>query len=126
MDQQTKLDIELLLHVARSKVEEADQGGGTKLFNEVGETFGPTAHRVYLALDRPVRTVKNYHNRSMTRVLLDPWTVLNRARSYGIRDTEISIDNLEFWLHGDMIKTLIDYLSLTYLKEDIYGSATGT
>lgn len=124
MNDQIKADIEILLNVARPKLIEADKGGGSKLFNEVSEEFGPIAHRVYLALDIPERSSERYHDKETRRVLLDPCTVLNRAR-----DCEgISINDEEFWIHGDMIKTLCDYIdlwrnSVTALIESISGTS---
>ena len=118
MDQQTAADIELLLNVVRPKIESADKVGASELFREIGEEFGSIAHRVYRALDLPVRTPENYHNRSMTRVLLDPFTVLNRSHSLGVMD-EVAIDKPEFWDHADMIKTLIDFLSLIQSKKEV-------
>jgi hypothetical protein len=108
MDKQTQSDIELLLNVARPKLVEADAGGGSELFNAVGEEFGPMAHRVFLELDMPSRKL-GYHNAEIARVLLDPWTIFNRARSL---NNDITPDEVEFWKHGDMIKTLCDYIDL--------------
>lgn len=100
-------DIALLLNVARPKLIAADQGQ-SELFNEVGKEFGPIAHRIYLSLDKPERVANRYHNKETRRVLLDPWTVLNRAN--GLEG--ISIDEEEFWCHSDMIKTLCDYIDM--------------
>lgn len=110
MDDQTKLDIETLLTKAMPKLIEADRGGDSDLFLAVGVKYGPLAHRVYLALDMPERSYERYHDKATKRVLLDPWTILNRAKSF--QDTEITIDDQEFWMHGDMIKTLCDYIDL--------------
>jgi hypothetical protein len=99
--------IELLLNDARPKLIAADKGGGSKLYNQVVEEFALMAHHVYWALEAPARSVEKYHDKDTKRVLLDPRTVLNRAQ-----DTEASIEDLEFWKHGDMIKTLCDYLDL--------------
>lgn len=120
-----KSDIEQLLNVARPKLEEADKSGGSKLFNEVSEEYGPIAQRVFLTLDLPSRTFDNYHNRTMNRVLLDPFTVFNRATSLKAEDNRI-IDTVEFWKHGDMIKTLCDYLALIFSKGDDYARTVGS
>jgi hypothetical protein len=114
MDEQTKQDVELLLSVVRPKLIVADHGGGPKLFNEVCKEFGPIAHRVYLALDRPGRPLEYYHDKETKRVMLDPWTVLNRAKSF--QNTNVNIDDVEFWDHCDMIKTLCDYIHLRYAE----------
>lgn len=119
LDERTKADIENLLTVARPKLIEADKGGGPKLFNEVIQEFGPIAHRVYLTLDKPQRSCDRYHDKETRRVMLDPWTVFNRAKSLG-EDSEITMDNQYFWMHGDMIKTLCDYLDQ---MEVAYASA---
>ena len=113
IDQQIKLDIETLLNVTRPKLVAADSGGGSELFNNVSEEFGPIAHRVYLALDVPQRSCERYHHPDTRSVLLDPITVLNRASSLKYDKT---IDDPEFWLHGDMIKTLCDYLDLRFTE----------
>ena len=120
MDKQTKADIERLMNVARQEIIDADKSGNSSLFSELGRRYGPIAYRVYLALDVTCRAVVNYHNEAMPRVLLDPYTILNRANTHGIRELGLTPDSLEFWNHADMVKTLIDYLSLTYLKEVHY------
>ena len=101
-------DIQTLLNVARPNLIAADNGGGSETFNEVCKEFGKTAHRVYLALDEPERSPERYHSKETRRVLLDPWTVLNRAKSC----EGLSVDDEEFWFHCDMIKTLCDYIDL--------------
>lgn len=114
MDQQTKSDIELLLNVARDEIIKAE--GNPHLFNDISLKYGHIAHRLYKKLDAPSKEPGNYHNKTITAVLLDPWTVLNRANNFDRRDAEITPYSLEFWCHGDMIKSLIDYLLLT-IKE---------
>lgn len=116
IDKQIRLDIDSLLNMARNELKLADNGGGSKLFNEVSEKFGPIAHRVYLALDKPERSCERYHDKSTKRVMLDPWTVLNRAKNF--QRSAVTIDDIEFWLHGDMIKTICDYLELRFNKEE--------
>lgn len=124
MDQQTKADIELLLNVAREEIINAE--GNPKRFNEIGKKYGPIAHRVYKKLDAPSKEPGNYHNKSIKAVLLDPWTVTNRMNSFERMDININPYEPELWLHTDMVKTLIDYLALTYLKEDGYASTRRT
>lgn len=120
MDQQTKEDIELLLNIARDEVINAE--GNHHLFNDVGIKYGHIAHRVYLALDKPNRSCELYHDKETRRVLLDPWTVIMRSNSF--QDSgSAAIDDPNFWNHGDMIKTLIDYLALTYSKECAYAGS---
>lgn len=119
IESETKADIDLLINVASPKLMAADKGGGPQLFNEVSKEFGPVAHRVYLALDKPERSCERYHDKSTRRVMLDPCTVLNRASSF--RDSEITIDDLDMWLHGDMVKALIDYLLLLQFEELTYA-----
>ena len=116
-----KADIDLLINVVRPELVAADKSGNSELFNKIGEEFGPVAHRVYLTLDKPERSCERYHDRSTRRVMLDPWTVLNRTNSF--KDSAITIDDLDMWLHGDMIKALIDYLLLIQDKEVIYAGA---
>jgi hypothetical protein len=111
---ETKSDIEVLLNIARPKLIAADNGGGSELFNEVSKKFGPVAHRVYLALDLPERKPERYHNKETRRVMLDPCTVINRARSF--LDSDTTIDDEEFWLHCDMIKSLCDYIDLRNME----------
>jgi len=115
MDKKTKSDIETLLNVARPKLIEADKGKGSKLFNEVSKEFGPVACRTYLALDKPGRFCELYHDEVTKRVMIDPMTVFNRTKS--LQNSEISIDDPEFWSHGDMIKTLCDYLDMRTMEE---------
>lgn len=112
LSEQVKKDIDSLLCEARPKLVAADRGGGSRLFNEVTEEFGPVAHRIYLALDRPERSVERYHDKETRRVLLDPWTVLNRAKDCKGK----GIDDQEFWHHGDIIKTFCDYLDLRMME----------
>ncbi len=119
MDQQTKEDIELLLNVARDEIINAE--GNHHLFNDVSLKYGPIAHRVYLALDTPFRSCELYHDKETRRVLLDPCTVIIRARQFQDNGSA-AIDGVNFWNHADMIKTLIDYLALTYSKECTYAS----
>jgi hypothetical protein len=119
MDQQTKLDI-ALLHKARQKIEAIDKAGDPLEFNDAGLRYGSTAHRVYIALDVSHRSCECYHDKNTKRVLLDAWTVLNRTRSF--KTENISIDDLKFWEHADMVKTLCDYLYLAYPQEIINAS----
>jgi len=121
IDQQTKEDIELLLNVARDEIAAAE--GNHHLFNDAGLKYGHIAHRVYMALDEPSKKPENYHNRSVQAVLLDPWTVTNRMRSFDTCDGTVNPGNPIVWNHADMIKTLIDYLALTYSKELAYASS---
>ena len=114
MDQQTKLDIELLLNEARPEIKDADQAGDPHRFNDAGLKYGHIAHRVYLALDTPSRG--RCYDREAKRVLLDPWTVIMRSskfENYG----NSAIDDPNFWNHADMVHTLCDYLDLIYAKE---------
>lgn len=104
-----KEDVEALINIARPKLIAADNGGGSTLFNEVSDEFGPIAHRVFLGLDRFGREPEFYHD-SDSHVLLDPLTILNRSRDL----TGTSIDDVQFWRHGDMIKTLCDFLLLKF------------
>jgi hypothetical protein len=100
-----------LLNVAQPMLVAADtQGGGSELFSKVIKQFAQVAHHVYGALDVPNRKPELYHDSNAPRVLLDPMTVLNRSRDV----PGASIDDLEFWEHGDMIKTLCDYLDLRF------------
>ncbi|HEY4832813.1 MAG TPA: hypothetical protein VIH61_09680 [Waddliaceae bacterium] len=124
MDAQLKDDIELLLNIARDEIINAE--GCHKRFNAVAAKYHKIAHRVYKALDAPSKKLENYHNKNVKAVLLDPWTILNRARTFSGIGININFDDPEFWNHADVIKTLIDYLALTYLNEDAYASATGT
>lgn len=119
MDQQTKEDIELLLNVARDEISNAE--GNHHLFNDVSLKYGPIAHRVYLNLDKPNRSCELYHDKETRRVLLDPWTVIMRSRMFQNKGPA-AVDDPNFWNHADMIKTLIDYLALTYSKEYAYAS----
>lgn len=112
MDKQIQSEIKLLLNVARPGLIKADRGGGYKLFNEISEEFGPVAHRVYLALDKPERSIERYHDKETKRVMLDPWTVFNRTKNFS--NFGITIDDVEFWCHCDMIKTLCDYIDLRF------------
>jgi hypothetical protein len=109
-----KKDIELLLVRARPKLVAADSGN-PETFSHLGREFGPIAHRVYFALDSPERSAKRYHDKETRRVMLDPWTVLNRARDCD----GMTIDDQEFWCHCDMIKTLCDYLDLRRSTEGV-------
>jgi hypothetical protein len=104
-------NIEQLLNSARPLLIKADKGGGSTLFNKAIEDFGPLAHEVFLELDLPFRTANAYHDSEPNRVLLDPKTVLNRAADL---NHKVDIDDLEFWMHGDMIKTLCDYLDMRF------------
>ena len=126
IDDQTKSDIETLLNVARSRLIAADKSGDSDLFMAVSVKYGPVAHRVYLALDMPERSCERYHDKATKRVMLDPWTVINIAKSFHIQKFEITIDDQEFWMHADMIKTLCDYLDLRFKKGDINASSEGT
>lgn len=121
MDQQTKADIELLLNVARDEIIKAE--GNHHLFNDVGLKYGHIAHRVYKELDAPSKKAENYHSKFINAVLLDPWTVINRMRSFDNSDGTINPNTAHLWNHADMIKTLIDYLALTYSKECAYASS---
>lgn len=123
IDEQTKSDIETLLNVARPKLIEADKKGDSDLFISVSVKYGPIANRVYLALDKPERNPDHYHDKETKRVMLDPCTVINRSKSFVIQNFEFNIDDPEFWLHADMIKTLCDYLDLRFNKEDLNGSS---
>ena len=114
MDNQTKSDINALINFARPKLISADRGGGSELFNQVSKEYGPIAHRLYLALDKPERSCERYHDKATRRVMLDPLTVLNRSKSF--YNTEITIDDPEFWLHADMIKTLCDYIDWRFTE----------
>lgn len=114
INNQTKTDIEMLLTIARPELIKADNGGGSELFNQVSDKFGPIANRIFLALDKPQRSFQHYHDKETQRVLLDPMTVLNRASS--LSDSEVTIDDPEFWCHCDMIKTLCDYLELRFCE----------
>lgn len=105
-------DIELLLTKARKEIEESDKAGDPHRFTDAGLIYGPIAHRVYIDLDVPERA-KHYHDSNTRRVLLDPCTVSNRARSVN----DCSIDEPMFWYHADMVKTLCDYLDRVYSKE---------
>jgi hypothetical protein len=104
-------NIEQLLNSARPLLIKADKGGGSALFNKAIEDFGSLAHEVFLEVDLPFRTADSYHNEDPNRVLLDPKTVLNRAADLSHK---VDIDDLEFWMHGDMIKTLCDYLDMRF------------
>lgn len=110
LDHQTILDIQILLTKVRKKLIEADNGGGSKMFNAISEEYGPVAHHLYLSLDTPYRSIEKYHDATSRRVMLDPHTVINRARFF--KDSEITIEDEEFWKHGDMIKALCDYIDL--------------
>jgi len=121
IDQQTKEDIELLLNVARDEIAEAE--GNHHLFNDAGLKYGHIAHRVYKTLDAPSKKPENYHNKAVNAVLLDPWTVINRMRSFDNSDGTANPYKADLWNHADMIKTLIDYLALTYSKELAYASS---
>lgn len=106
-----KEDIASLLFEAREKLIAADEeGGGSTVFTEVSNEYGPIAHRVFSALDLPNRKGELYHSKEAHRVLLDPMTVLNRFKDLEGK----SVDDQEFWCHGDMIKTLCDYLDLRF------------
>jgi hypothetical protein len=94
-------------------IEDEEKNSNATNFNRIGENFGELAHRVFLALDIPSRSIENFHSKTSNRVLLDPYTVLNRARSLKADDSFI-IDSVEFWKHGDVIKTLVDFLSIKY------------
>jgi hypothetical protein len=119
--QQTKEDIDLLLNVARDEIINAE--GNHHLFNDVSLKYGHIAHRVYLALDTPNRPSDLYHDKEARRVLLDPWTVIMRSRAFQ-DNGPAAVDDPNFWNHSDMIKTLIDYLALTYSKEFAYVPCT--
>lgn len=117
LDDQIQSDIEQLINIARPKLALADKGAGSKLFNEIIDEFGPIAHRVYLALDKS-EIKKEYHDAK--KVLLDPWTVINRAED--LKNSGITINDCDFWLHGDMIKTLCDYIDLR--KTEVINAST--
>lgn len=123
MNQQTIDDINLLLSVARPKIESADKACDSILFSALGYEYGPVAHRVYKTLDSPSKEPGNYYDRSFPAVLLDPWTILTRANSCKLPDEYHTPYNPEFWNHPDMIKTLTDYLALIYTNEVAYGCA---
>lgn len=122
MEYALKDDIDLLLREARPAIATADQAGDSQVFTALGFKYGPTAHRVYLALDTPQRALGAYHSKETRRVLLDPMTVVNRACSFPNRGLAV-VDNPEFWIHADMIETLCDYLDRVYSKEVEYASA---
>lgn len=121
LDDQTKSDIQQLLNVARPNLIESDKNGSSKLFTEISHKFGPLAHRVYLALDKPQRSCEQYHHKETRRVMLDPWTVLNRSKDCG----DSTIDDEVFWHHGDMIKTLCDYVDEVIDEEASTSAASG-
>lgn len=99
--------IDDLINVAKVKLKAADEKGDSELFNEVVKDFAQIAHHVFTALDVPNRTPEQYHKGK--RVLLDPTTILNRAK-----DVNADLDELSFWCHGDVILTLCDYLELRF------------
>lgn len=105
-----------LLQKARAEIAAADKAGDSESFTALGFKYGPIAHKVYLSLDTPHRSCERYHDKETKRVLLDPMTVINRARSFPDNGASI-LDNPEFWIHPDMVKTLCDYLDQVYSRE---------
>ena len=122
MEYALKDDIDLLLREARPAIATADQAGDSQVFTALGFKYGPTAHRVYLALDKPKRANEGDHSKETRRVLLEPMTVINRAHSLP-GSGAVSLDDPEFWIHADMVKTFCDYLDRVYSKEVEYASA---
>jgi hypothetical protein len=96
-----KQDIALLLTLPK-KLKKNFSGQG---FSEVATKYGHLAFHVYQELDRPERDVGAFLKAK--RVLLDPWTVINRFKATGL-----SIDDVEFWENSDVILSLVNYLNL--------------
>lgn len=123
MNDEIKADIQLLLNVVRPLIEETAVNSSHTFFNEISDKFKSVALRVFLALDLPSRRIENFHSRSSSRVLLDPYTILNRAMSLKADDS-FTIDSLEFWDHTDVIKTLIDFLAIKYPNMEAMNAST--
>ncbi len=122
METQIQEDIDLLLQEARPAIAVADKAGDHQSFSALGFKYGRIAHRVYLALDKPQRALEADHSKETRRVLLDPMTVVNRSHSLP-GSGAASLDDPEFWIHADMVKTFCDYLDRVYSKEVEYASA---
>lgn len=122
MNQETNEDIGILLNVAINEIESAFKTGNSILYGELGEKYGFIAHRVYMNIDAPSKSVNtSFFDKQNKSVLLDPWTVTNRMKSLNADGDEITVNIPEFWNHSDMVKTLIDYLLLT---KERYNAST--
>jgi hypothetical protein len=112
-----KNDIDNLINVGIKEIESAFKSGNAPLYGELGEKYGPKAHRIYMHLDAPCKSSEiSFFDERRKSVLLDPWTVPNRLQSFINEGKDVTINDPEFWNHSDMVKTLVDYLLLTQNK----------
>jgi len=106
-------DINLLTTVAIKEIKDAFKAGDGLLYGRLGEKYGPLAHRVYMNLEAPSKSADwGFYDNPHKSVLLDPWAVINRSEDLMSEGKNSKPNSPEFWNHPDMIKALIEYLSL--------------